>query len=185
MNELFFSTGGETEEDCGPLMQALACLPVFFALAGKRVVLVGGSNAILWKAELCQAAGAELEVFSANPCPGLVALASRRPSVSLIARQIAPADFSGAALAIAEAESTPEAAGLQAAARAAGVAVNIDKPRFGFSIRRDCRPFASSSASPPGRRALAQTLRGRSSHASARNQIGHKKPSLAPKADGA
>ena len=164
MNELF-STGGETEEDCGPLMQALACLPVFFALAGKRVVLVGGSNAILWKAELCQAAGAELEVFSANPCPGLVALASRRPSVSLISRQIAPANFSGAALAIAEAESTPEAAGLQAAARAAGVAVNIiDKPRFSdfqFGAIVDRSPLVIGISTGGGAPKLAQALRGR------------------------
>ena len=67
MNELF-STRSEGEEDHGPLMRDLACLPVFFALAGKKVVLAGGSNAILWKAELCQAAGAEVEVYSEDTC---------------------------------------------------------------------------------------------------------------------
>src|SRR5882757_6812375 len=82
MNEIF-SPPGEDEEDRGPLMRGLACLPVFFSLAGKRVALAGGSNAVLWKAELCQAAGARLDVFSPDPCSGLVALqggARRSPS---------------------------------------------------------------------------------------------------------
>ncbi|MGC2350155.1 MAG: NAD(P)-dependent oxidoreductase, partial [Methylocella sp.] len=130
MNEIF-SPPGEDEEDRGPLMRGLACLPVFFSLAGKRVVLAGGSNAVLWKAELCQAAGAALNVFSPDPCSGLVALARRCLAVALVSRRIEPEDFRGAALAIVEAESAAEAAEFQAAARAAGVAVNIiDKPGF-------------------------------------------------------
>ncbi|MGB6710852.1 MAG: NAD(P)-dependent oxidoreductase, partial [Methylocella sp.] len=115
MNEIF-SPPGEDEEDRGPLMRGLACLPVFFSLAGKRVVLAGGSNAVLWKAELCQAAGAALNVFSPDPCSGLVALARRCLAVALVSRRIEPEDFRGAALAIVEAESAAEAAEFQAAA---------------------------------------------------------------------
>jgi uroporphyrin-III C-methyltransferase/precorrin-2 dehydrogenase/sirohydrochlorin ferrochelatase len=164
MNELF-STRGEAEEDRGPPVRDLACLPVFFALAGKRVVLAGGSNAVLWKAELCQAAGAELEVFSSGPCPGLVALASRRTSVCLVSRQIAPADFRGAALAIADVESATEAARLQAAAGAAGVAINIiDKPGFSdfqFGAIVDRSPLVIGISTAGGAPKLAQALRGR------------------------
>ncbi|MGC2225253.1 MAG: NAD(P)-dependent oxidoreductase, partial [Methylocella sp.] len=118
MNEIF-SPSGKDEEDRGPLMRGLACLPVFFSLAGKRVVLAGSSNAVLWKAELCQAAGATLDVFSSSPCSGLVALARRCPLVGLVSRRIEAEDFRGAALAIVEAESAAEAAEFQAAARAA------------------------------------------------------------------
>ena len=39
-------------------MQALSRLPVFFALAGKRVVVAGGNAAAAWKVELLAAAGA-------------------------------------------------------------------------------------------------------------------------------
>jgi uroporphyrin-III C-methyltransferase/precorrin-2 dehydrogenase/sirohydrochlorin ferrochelatase len=164
MNELF-STRSEMEEDRGPLMRKLACLPVFFALAGKRVVLAGGSNAVLWKAELCQAAGAEVEVFSTDPCPGLVALASRCPALALVSRRIEPADFHGAALAIAEAEDGAEAAGFQALASAAGVAVNIiDKPGFSdfqFGAIVDRSPLVIGISTGGGAPKLAQAMRGR------------------------
>ena len=44
-----------------PRMEALARLPVFFALAGKRAVVAGGSAAAAWKIELLSAAGAHVE----------------------------------------------------------------------------------------------------------------------------
>ena len=52
-------------------MDALARLPVFFALAGKRVVVAGGSAAAAWKAELLAAAGANVDVYAAEPCDGI------------------------------------------------------------------------------------------------------------------
>lgn len=164
MNEIF-SPPGEDEEDRGPLMRGLACLPVFFSLAGKRVVLAGGSNAVLWKAELCQAAGARLDVFSPDPCSGLVALARRCLAVALVSRRIEPEDFRGAALAIVEAESAAEAAEFQAAARAAGVAVNIiDKPGFSdfqFGAIVDRSPLVIAISTEGGSPVLAQAIRGR------------------------
>jgi uroporphyrin-III C-methyltransferase/precorrin-2 dehydrogenase/sirohydrochlorin ferrochelatase len=164
MNE-FFSPPGEDEEDRGPLMRGLACVPVFFSLAGKRVVLAGGSNAVLWKAELCQAAGARLDVFSPDSCSGLVALARRCPAVALVSRRIEPEDFRGAALAIIEAKSAAEAAEFQAAARAAGVAVNvIDKPGFSdfqFGAIVDRSPLVIGISTDGGSPVLAQAIRGR------------------------
>lgn len=164
MDEVFSRPGGY-QEDHGPLMRDLASLPVFFALAGKRVVLSGGSNGVLWKAELCQAAGARVEVFSPSPCPGLAALASRCPAVVLVSRGIEPGDFSGAALAIAEASNSVEAARLQAAARAAGVAINIiDKPEFSdfqFGAIVDRSPLVIGISTGGGAPKLAQALRGR------------------------
>jgi uroporphyrin-III C-methyltransferase / precorrin-2 dehydrogenase / sirohydrochlorin ferrochelatase len=164
MNELF-PTWSDAEEDCVPLMRDLACLPVFFALAGRRVVLAGSSNALLWKAELCQAAGARIEIFSPDPCPGLVALASRCPALVLLARRIEFEDFRGAALAIAEAESTAEAVLLQSHARAAGVMLNIiDTPGFSdfqFGAIVDRSPLVIGISTSGGAPKLAQMLRGR------------------------
>jgi uroporphyrin-III C-methyltransferase / precorrin-2 dehydrogenase / sirohydrochlorin ferrochelatase len=164
MDEIF-SPPGEDAEDRGPLMRGLACLPVFFSLASKRVVLAGSSNAVLWKAELCQAAGARLDVFSPDPCPGLVALARRCPLVGLVSRRIEAEDIRGAALAIVEAESTAEAAEFQVAARAAGVVVNvIDKPRFSdfqFGAIVDRSPIVIGISTDGGAPVLAQAIRGR------------------------
>ncbi len=164
MNE-FFSPPDEDEEDRGSLMRGLACLPVFFSLAGKRVVLAGGSNAVLWKAELCQAAGARVDVFSPDPCSGLVALARRCPAVALVSRRIEHEDFRSAALAVVEAESAAEAAEFQAAAHAAGVAVNvIDKPQFSdfqFGAIVDRSPLVIGISTDGGAPVLAQAIRGR------------------------
>jgi uroporphyrin-III C-methyltransferase/precorrin-2 dehydrogenase/sirohydrochlorin ferrochelatase len=164
MNKIF-SPSGEDEKDRGPLMGGLACLPVFFSLARKRVVLAGGSNAVLWKADLCQAAGARLDVFSPDPCSGLVALARRCPAVALVSRRIEPEDFRGAALAIVEAESAAEAGEFQVAARAAGVTVNvIDKPGFSdfqFGAIVDRSPLVIGISTNGGSPVLAQAIRGR------------------------
>ena len=50
-----------------PRMEALARLPVFLALEGKRAVIAGNGPAAAWKAELLSAAGAEVEVFADDP----------------------------------------------------------------------------------------------------------------------
>jgi uroporphyrin-III C-methyltransferase / precorrin-2 dehydrogenase / sirohydrochlorin ferrochelatase len=155
----------EYDEGCGTRMQGLACVPVFLSLAGKRVVLSGGSNAVLWKAELCHAAGAELEIFGTAPCPGLVALERSSGAVALVMRNIAPSDFHGAALAIADARNFAEAADFQTQAHAAGVPVNIiDKPAFSeiqFGAIVDRSPLVVGISTNGGAPVLAQALRGR------------------------
>ncbi|MFZ0353005.1 MAG: NAD(P)-dependent oxidoreductase, partial [Pseudolabrys sp.] len=49
-------------------MRALARLPLFLALDGKRAVLAGGSPAAAWKAELLSACGAHVDVYAVDPC---------------------------------------------------------------------------------------------------------------------
>jgi uroporphyrin-III C-methyltransferase / precorrin-2 dehydrogenase / sirohydrochlorin ferrochelatase len=112
---------------------ALARLPAFFALENKRAVVAGGSPAATWKAELLSAAGARVEVFAAAPGEEMLALvaAPARGPVILHDRNWAPEDFAGAAIAVADCANDEEAAQFAAAARAAGVPVNvIDRPAF-------------------------------------------------------
>ena len=116
-----------------PRMEALARLPVFFALDGKRAVLAGGGPAAAWKADLLSAAGATVDVFAADPSQELlaaVAEAAHGP-IALHRRAWAATDLAGAAIAIGAIEDNAEAARFAEAARAAGVPVNVvDKPAF-------------------------------------------------------
>ena len=112
---------------------ALARLPAFFALEDKRAVVAGGSPAATWKAELLSAAGARVEVFALAPSEEMLALAAAPPRgvVILRDRNWMPDDFAGAAIAVADCADDEEAARFAAAARAAGVPVNIiDRPAF-------------------------------------------------------
>jgi uroporphyrin-III C-methyltransferase/precorrin-2 dehydrogenase/sirohydrochlorin ferrochelatase len=114
-------------------MEPLARLPVFFGLAGKRAVIAGGTAAAAWKAELISAAGAEVAVFAAQPSEEMRTVAAERGERAIVihARVWQPADLAGAAIAVGACESDEEAKAFAAAARAAGVPVNvIDKPAF-------------------------------------------------------
>jgi uroporphyrin-III C-methyltransferase / precorrin-2 dehydrogenase / sirohydrochlorin ferrochelatase len=125
-------------------MGPLARLPAFFALQGKRVVIAGGTAAAAWKAELLSAAGAKVEVFAAEPGDDMVALAAAPPSgtIALHRRAWRAGDFSGAAMAVADCTDDEQAGAFAAAARAAGVPVNvIDRPAssdfsFGAIVNR-------------------------------------------------
>ncbi|WP_167737589.1 siroheme synthase CysG [Sphingomonas parva] len=79
-------------------------LPLFHKLAGRKAVVVGASDGAAWKAELLEAAGAEV--------------------VRLVSGW-QPADLEGAALAVAALADRGEALRFVAAARAAGAPVNI------------------------------------------------------------
>jgi len=161
MNEVFSALG---EAPADPAFKNLACLPVFFSLGGKRVVLSGDTDAVRWKAELCCATGAKVEVFGERPCEGLCRLAANNANVSLRLRPIAAADFAGAALAITGAEDALEIARLQTAARAAGVPLNvIDAPnasdfQFGAIVNRS--PLVIGISTGGAAPKLAQALRG-------------------------
>ena len=116
-----------------PRMAPLARLPVFLKLDGKRAIVAGGSPAAAWKAELLSAAGARIDVYAPDPCEELVALAGSAPrgAITIHPRPWAPADCAGAAIAIGACDNHGAAARFAAAARAAGVPVNvIDKPAF-------------------------------------------------------
>ena len=115
-----------------PRMEPLARLPVFFALAGRRAVVAGGTAPAAWKAELLAAAGAAVEVYAAEPGEELSALAGDpRTAPSSFIAGLASRRPGGAAIAIAACEDDDEAARFAAAARGAGVPVNvIDRPAF-------------------------------------------------------
>jgi uroporphyrin-III C-methyltransferase/precorrin-2 dehydrogenase/sirohydrochlorin ferrochelatase len=114
-------------------MGALARLPVFYALSGKRAVVAGSSPAAAWKAELLSATGALVEVYTTEACEELVAVVANPPqgAISLVSREWTAADLAGAAMAIGAFDRDDAAAEFAAAARDAGVPVNvIDKPAF-------------------------------------------------------
>src|SRR5258705_5758747 len=58
-----------------PRMEALARLPVFFGLQGKRAVVAGAGAAAAWKIELLSAAGAPVDVYSGQPAVEVFAAA--------------------------------------------------------------------------------------------------------------
>jgi uroporphyrin-III C-methyltransferase/precorrin-2 dehydrogenase/sirohydrochlorin ferrochelatase len=97
----------ETPTAIGPL----AVLPVFLSLRDRAALVVGGSPAAAWKAELLAAAGARVSVVAAD--------AWRDDH------------FAGIAIAVADLETEDNAMRFAAAARRAGVPHNvIDKPAF-------------------------------------------------------
>ncbi len=124
---------------------ALATLPVFFDLKGKPVLLIGGSEAAAWKAELLAAAGAHLEVHAPAFSTQMLDLAARpdlNGSITLIQQPWSRKVFTNKSLAVGDAETEGEAKAIFCAARAAGVPVNvIDKPayctfKFGSIVNR-------------------------------------------------
>jgi uroporphyrin-III C-methyltransferase/precorrin-2 dehydrogenase/sirohydrochlorin ferrochelatase len=150
-----------------PRMEPLATLPVFFKLEGKRVVVAGGSEAAVWKAELLSAAGALVVVYAANCCPELEALAADPPRgpISLQRSLWSPASFAGATLVVGATDDDGEGARIFDAARAAGIPINvIDKPQFctfqfGAIVNRS--PLVVSISTDGGAPILAQAIRSR------------------------
>jgi uroporphyrin-III C-methyltransferase/precorrin-2 dehydrogenase/sirohydrochlorin ferrochelatase len=116
-----------------PRMQALARLPIFLTLAGKRALVAGNGAPVAWKAELLAAAGAEVAVFAERPCEELRTITAKasRAAITLQQRAWRIEDFAGAAVAVGGFEDAVEAERFSGAARAAGVPVNvIDRPAY-------------------------------------------------------
>ena len=117
-------------------MAPLATLPVFWALAGKRAIVAGGSDAAAWKAELLLACSAEVHVYAEELSDTFVEIINRGADAGegrLFHHDSAwsPQVFEGAAIAIADCEDDASAADFFEAACTAGVPVNIiDKPRY-------------------------------------------------------
>ncbi len=145
----------------------LARLPLFFALKGKRAVIAGGSAAVAWKAELLSATGARVDVYAVDTCSQLSKLATDSPVGDVILHRCAwtAADLSGAALAVGDLRDDDEAAVFSAAARAAGVPVNvIDKPAFcdftfGSIVNRS--PLVIGISTDGAAPVFAQAIRGK------------------------
>ncbi|MHB2169291.1 siroheme synthase CysG [Alsobacter sp. R-9] len=113
---------------------ALAALPLFHKLDGRRVVVAGGSDGVAWKVELLAAAGARVDVYAAQPGDALCAFMSSGAAaarVTLHERPWTPDVLHGARLALADVEGEAEAEAFRCAARLAGTTVNVvDKPAF-------------------------------------------------------
>lgn len=151
-------------------MAPLAKLPVFWSLAGQRVIVAGGSDACAWKAELLAACGAKVDIYAEHlgeACVTLIERGSSHPDGALIYHPTAWREdiFAGAALAIADCEDEAGARTFFEAARRAGVPVNvIDKPafcqfQFGSIVNRS--PVVVSISTDGAAPILAQAIRRR------------------------
>lgn len=116
-----------------PRMSPLAVLPIFLDLHGKRVMVAGDGDGAVWKAELLAAAGACVEVFTAQPSPDLLALQAAPPAgcVLIVQRSWLAQDFKGAAVAVGALEGD-DAEAFARAGLIAGVPTNlVDTPSLG------------------------------------------------------
>ncbi|MBO3761646.1 siroheme synthase CysG [Ciceribacter sp. L1K22] len=154
------------QSDGQPRIAALAKLPVFWNLSGKRVVIAGGSDGAAWKVELLQACGAEVELYCETDYLGetMKALVART-AMTHHAHPWHCGIFGRAALAVADCETEEEARAFFCAARAAAVPVNIiDKPaycqfQFGSIVNRS--PVIVSISTDGAAPILAQAIRQR------------------------
>jgi uroporphyrin-III C-methyltransferase / precorrin-2 dehydrogenase / sirohydrochlorin ferrochelatase len=146
-------------------MQALARLPVFLDLDGKRAVVAGNGAAVAWKVELLSAAGAEVELFAEHACEELRALAAEAPrgAVTLRQRGWRIKDLAGAAVAVGGFEADTDAERFAAAARATGVPVNvIDRPAhcdFSFGAIVNRSPLVIGISTDGAAPVFAQVIR--------------------------
>jgi uroporphyrin-III C-methyltransferase/precorrin-2 dehydrogenase/sirohydrochlorin ferrochelatase len=152
---------------CAPRVAALARLPIFLALEGKRAVVAGDIAAVAWKAELLSAAGAAVDVFGEHPCEELRALAAHPPrgAIALQARTWQAADLRGAAIAVGGFGDEAEVEKFAAAARAVGVVVNvIDRPAhcdFAFGAIVNRSPLVIGISTDGAAPVFAQAIRAR------------------------
>lgn len=115
-------------------MEPLAVLPVFLNLEGKRVALLGGTEAAAWKAELLAASGAHVQVYASAIEPEMEELLERMPNAGSLTwhqRPWALDACQNVACVVGDAADDAEAKAMVCAARGAGVPINvIDKPAF-------------------------------------------------------
>lgn len=151
----------------GATLGPIPTLPVFMKLRGRRVVLAGGGEPAVWKAEVLCAAGAHVDVIAAEPCDGLETLARNlgEEALRLIRRPWRPDDLAGAAIALGAIEDEDEAARFRAAAGAAGVPVNVvDKPAlcdFQFGTLVDRSPLLIAITTDGAAPVFGQAVRAR------------------------
>lgn len=141
----------------------LATLPLFYRIAGRKAVVAGSSEGALWKAELLAAAGADVLVLVGEG--GDPEKFEALPSLTVERRDWTPADLADAALGVADPGSPEEAERFAAAARAAGVPVNvIDRTelcdvQFGTIVNRS--PILLAISTGGAAPMLGQSIRAR------------------------
>jgi uroporphyrin-III C-methyltransferase/precorrin-2 dehydrogenase/sirohydrochlorin ferrochelatase len=113
-------------------LNALPKLPVFVDLAGRSILVVGGSDGIAWKVELLAAAGGTVRILAEDPSPELRAVVRNDPKhLTLVQRTWREMDLAGVSVAIADIEDGQDAAIFADVARRHGALVNIvDQPDF-------------------------------------------------------
>ena len=100
--------------------------PIFLRVDGARVLVVGGGEEAASKARLLLGSRAEVAVVDPEPCESLVELGSR---ITLHRRTFTLADLDDARLCIVALDDEAAASRIAAAAKAAGVPVNVvDRP---------------------------------------------------------
>lgn len=148
-------------------MSPLAVLPVFMNLAGKRVVVAGAGEGMVWKAELVAAAGAHVDVYTTECSDELAELAAAPPagSVHVHGRAWQGSDFMGAACAIGAIGEADEAERFAAEAARAGLPVNVvDTPGFGsfaFGTIINRNPVTIGISTAGSAPVVGQAIRGR------------------------
>jgi uroporphyrin-III C-methyltransferase/precorrin-2 dehydrogenase/sirohydrochlorin ferrochelatase len=151
-----------------PRIEPLSVLPVFFDLEAKRVIVIGGTSAAAWKAELLAAAGAHVDIYAVGPSEEMLTLASNGGAAGAV--RLFPEGWdwqvlAGAALIVADAATSAEAMDIRKAARAAGVPVNlIDRPEFGdfqFGSLVNRSPLVIGISTSGAAPVLAQMVRSR------------------------
>jgi uroporphyrin-III C-methyltransferase/precorrin-2 dehydrogenase/sirohydrochlorin ferrochelatase len=147
-------------------LSALPKLPIFFDLAGKSILVVGGSDGIAWKAELLAAAGGTVRILADEPSPELLALVHNDPErLTLAQRGWQEADIEGVSVAVADIEDRQEAQIFADTARRYGALVNIvDQPalcdfQFGTIVNR--APVIVSISTDGAAPILGQAIRRR------------------------
>lgn len=154
-------------ESAPPRMQALARLPVFFALSGKRVFVAGGNAAAAWKVELLAASGAHIDIYAIDPSDEVLEAAAKPPAGSVTIHRLPweRGAMEGCALAVGAFDTDTEAKQFQAAAQFAGVPCNvIDKPdycdfSFGAIVNRS--PLVVAISTDGAAPIFAQAVRSR------------------------
>ncbi|MGC1280195.1 MAG: NAD(P)-dependent oxidoreductase, partial [Xanthobacteraceae bacterium] len=132
-----------------------------------RAVIAGGNPAAAWKAELLSAAGARVDIYAADPCSELLQLAADLPVGTIILHRRAwtAVDLPGAALAVGDCRKDGEAAAFAAAARRAGVPVNvIDQPAycdFSFGAIVNRSPLVIGISTDGAAPVFARAIRGK------------------------
>jgi len=158
---------GKRRETRPERFEALARLPLFFALQGKRAVIAGGTPAAAWKAELLSAAGAAIDVYAGDIADEMLHAANDRAGgvVTLHRREWTAADLDGAALAVGDFRDGAGAAAFSRAARVAGVPVNIiDKPEycdFSFGAIVNRSPLVIGISTDGAAPVFARAIRGK------------------------
>lgn len=145
----------------------LATLPLFHRLDGRKVVVAGSGDAVLWKAELTAAAGADVLVLAGSEegAARFADLTATPPagSVTVEPRAWAADDLAHASLALADLADPRELAAFISAAHRARAIVNvIDKTEwcdvtFGTIVNRS--PVVVGISTDGAAPALGQSIR--------------------------